>query len=211
MISNTKFFNINGSVGILHCAINFPSSIKLLKLKGVVLIAHPHPLFGGTMDNKVVQTLVRVMLSLGYISIRMNFRGVGASSGTYDSGNGETDDMEILLRYIQKKYPYLPIILAGFSFGTFVQAKLQKRLDKEISIKILILISVAVKKWLIPEVPKNTIIIHGELDEIIPLKDVFLWANPLDIPVVVIPGGGHFFHKKLHHIKNIITHMLYSY
>ncbi len=201
---HTQHFSIAGPAGSLECALDVPETAA----RGVALIAHPHPLFGGTMDNKVVHTLVRAFVALGYASFRMNFRGVGASAGVHDEGMGETDDMAALLNHAQQQYPDLPLALAGFSFGTFVQARLQQHLtEQNAPAERLVLVGCAAGKWPMPSVPANTILIHGELDDTIPLQQVFDWARPQELPVVVIPGADHFFHRRLQHIKNLVVEM----
>jgi uncharacterized protein len=208
MTPHTERFTLAGGAGAMECALDLPDADNFPAPRGLALIAHPHPLFGGTMDNKVTQTLTRSMLALGYVTARMNFRGVGTSAGVYDEGKGETDDMALLLAHMQNRYPNLPLTLAGFSFGTFVQAQLQQRLiAQQTPAERLVLVGAAAGKWPMPEVPANTILIHGEVDDTIPLQAVFDWAKPLDIPIMVIPGADHFFHRKLHHIKNLVTQM----
>lgn len=202
MNSQTQTFFIDGAVGTLECKLDLPAEGAP---RGIALVSHPHPLYGGTMDNKVAQTLARAFVALGYASTRMNFRGVGNSAGTHDAGLGETDDMALLLAHMQAELPEIPVALAGFSFGTFVQAQLQQRLTVQGQpAERLALVGTAAGKWAVPPVPANTILIHGEEDDTIPLKDVFDWARPLDLPVMVIPGADHFFHRKLHHIKQLI-------
>ena len=198
----TQRFSIPGAAGAIECALDLPEGTP----RGVALVAHPHPLYGGTMDNKVAQTLVRAFVALGYAAARMNFRGVGKSEGKHDAGHGETDDMALLLAHMQKQYPGLPVALSGFSFGTFVQAQLQQRLIQEgRPAERLVLVGCAAGKWAMPEVPANTILIHGEQDETIPLSNVLDWARPQDIPVLVIPGADHFFHRRLQHIKSFVV------
>lgn len=208
---HTKKFFIEGAAGQLECALNLPElseSSEFTTPRGVALIAHPHPLYSGTMDNKVVHTLARTFTKLGYVAVRMNFRGVGSSEGVHDVGAGETDDMALLFAHIQQQYPDLPVALAGFSFGTFVQAQLQQRLIAQGQpAERLVLVGTAAGKWAMPLVPANTILIHGEQDDTIPLSDVFDWARPQDLPVIVIPGADHFFHRKLQHIKNLMVEM----
>lgn len=190
----TKKFFIRGAAGQLECALDLPAADHFPSPRGIALVAHPHPLYGGTMDNKVAQTLARTFHKLGYAAVRMNFRGVGASEGVHDAGAGETDDMAVLLAHMQQQYPDLPVALAGFSFGTFVQAQLQQRLIAQGSpAERLVLVGAAAGKWAMPAVPANTILIHGEQDETIPLADVFDWLRPQDVPVVVIPGPTIFF------------------
>ncbi len=201
MNNQTQQFFLTGAAGKLECAIDHPTTPP----RGLALLGHPHPLFGGTMDNKVVQTLARAFVALGYIAIRMNFRGVGQSEGVHDEGKGETDDMALLLDHMRQQYPDLPLAMGGFSFGTFVQAHLQQRLIAQgTPAERLILVGTAAGKWAMPDVPSNTILIHGEQDDTIPLIDVLDWARPQDLPVTVIPGADHFFHRKLHHIKNLL-------
>lgn len=204
MNAQTQYFSLQGIAGPLECALDVPEGVP----SGIALVAHPHPLFGGTMDNKVVHTLTRSFVTLNYAVARMNFRGVGNSGGAYDEGNGETDDMAQLLIYMQEKYPDVPFALAGFSFGTFVQTQLQKRLEAQGSpAERLVLVGSAPGKWPLQTVPADTIAIHGERDDTIPLSDVFDWARPQDLPIVVVPGADHFFNRKLHHIKNHVVAM----
>ena len=202
MNSQTRAFTIAGDAGAIECNLDLPPDVPP---RGIALIAHPHPLYGGTMDNKVVQTLARAFLALGYASVRMNFRGVGSSGGTHDAGIGETDDMGRLHAHMRSLYPGLPVAMAGFSFGTFVLSRLQQLLvAQEQPAERLILVGTAAGKWDLPDVPANTLLIHGEQDDTIPLADVLDWARPQDLPVVVIPGADHFFHRKLHHIKKLV-------
>jgi alpha/beta superfamily hydrolase len=208
MNAHTQPFTIAGSVGTIECALDLPDSAQFPAPRGIALVAHPHPLYGGTMDNKVAQTLARAFVALGYATARMNFRGVGASAGVHDAGNGETDDMALLLAHMRGRFPGLPAALAGFSFGTFVQAQLQKRLQEQGEpAERLVLVGAAAGKWAMPDIPADTILIHGEQDDTIPLSAVLDWARPQDIPVIVIPGADHFFHRKLQHIKNLVTAM----
>jgi len=205
MNAHTQRFEINGAAGPLECALDLPDVAQFAAPRGIALVGHPHPLFGGTMDNKVAQTLARAFTALGYVAARMNFRGVGKSAGAYDEGRGETDDMELLLNHMQQRYPGLPLALAGFSFGTFVMAQLQQRLiEQQRPAERLVLAGAAAGKWPMPNVPANTILIHGEMDDTIPLADVMDWARPQDIAIIVVPGAEHFFHRKLHHIKNSV-------
>jgi hypothetical protein len=158
------------------------------------------------MDNKVAQTLARTFVGLGYATARMNFRGVGQSAGEHDTGIGETDDMAALLTYMRARFPALPLVLAGFSFGTYVMGRLQERLSSAgTPAQRLVLVGTAAGKWPIPAIPANTILIHGELDETIPLQAVLDWLRPQEIPVIVIPGAEHFFHRRLHLLKQIIV------
>ncbi|WP_296002742.1 alpha/beta hydrolase [Rugamonas sp.] len=203
-MNKTEQFMLAGYAGQMEGVIDHPDQAP----RGIALVAHPHPLYGGTLDNKVAATLARAFASLGYVTARINFRGVGKSEGVHDHGIGETDDMHLLLSHMQRQYPGLPVALSGFSFGTFVMARLQERLITAGNrAERLVLVGAAAGKWAMPPIPANTILIHGELDETIPLKDVLDWLRPQDIPVIVIPGADHFFHRKLSHIKGWVTQL----
>lgn len=167
---------------------------------GVAVIAHPHPLHGGTMDNKVVQTLARAFVELGLAAVRFNFRGVGASAGAWDEGRGETEDLMAVAHAAREKLGHLPLTLAGFSFGGCVAARAARRLHP----RKLVLVAPAVSRFEVPEAAPETLVVHGELDDVVPLKDLLDWARPQELPVVVIPGGEHFFHGRLHLLKNIV-------
>ena len=162
----------------------------------MALVAHPHPLYGGTLDNKVVQTLARAFVELGYTAWRPNFRGVGASEGTHDEGRGEVDDLEAVLAHLKASKP----VLAGFSFGASVQTRLAQRVSPE----RMVLVGAAVKHLEAMPVPADTILIHGEEDSTVPLADVLAWARPQDLPVVVVPGADHFFHRRLNILRAIV-------
>ena len=202
MNRQTQTFFLTGAAGQIQCALDLPESAPI----GIALVAHPHPLFGGTMENKVVQTIDRAFVGLGYAVARMNFRGVGKSEGVHDEGRGETDDMALLLAHMKQQYPSLPVVLGGFSFGTFVQAQLQLRMAEQGEPPSrMILVSVTAGKWDPPSVPENTILIHGEKDDVVLLPNVLDWARPQDLPVIVIPDCDHLFNRKLHHLRNIVT------
>jgi alpha/beta superfamily hydrolase len=204
MNKNAEKFTLAGNAGQMEGLIDHPQGAP----RGIALVAHPHPLYGGTMENKVAVTLARTFVGLGYVTARINFRGVGASEGVHDHGHGETDDMAILYDWMVAKYPGLPVALSGFSFGTFVQSQLQQRLSAAgTPAERLVLVGSAAGKWAMADVPPDSILIHGENDDTIPLKDVLDWARPQDIPVIVIPGADHFFHRKLQHIKGWVTQM----
>jgi alpha/beta superfamily hydrolase len=169
--------------------------------RGVALVAHPHPLFGGTLDNKVTQALARAFVELGYTAWRPNFRGVGASEGAHDEGRGELEDLAAVLEYAKSEKP----VLAGFSFGAAVQARLAQRVAmKGNAPSRMVLVGIAVKHQDVPPVPADSIVIHGEEDTTVLLADVLAWARPQDLPVVVVPGADHFFHRRLHILRAIV-------
>lgn len=188
---------IAGPAGELEIAVSQPRG----EIRGVALIAHPHPLYGGTMDNKVVQTLARSFGAMGNVVWRMNFRGVGASEGVFDDGRGELDDFRALARHAAAERPGLPLTLAGFSFGGYVVSLLAKELQP---VK-LVLVAPAVGRFPVADVPEHTLVIHGEEDDVVALKDVFAWAKPQKLPITVVPGAGHFFHGDLIKLQQIIT------
>jgi alpha/beta superfamily hydrolase len=192
MRASTRRELIPGPAGPLECAVDSPASSP----RGIALIAHPHPSFGGTLDNKVVQTLARAFVELGYEAWRPNFRGVGESEGRFDNGNGEVDDLAAVLSHTKAERP----VLAGFSFGAAMQAKLATRVRPE----RMALVGVAVTNFNVPPVPGDTLVIHGEKDETVPLGAVLDWARPQDLPVVLVPGADHFFHRKLHILRGIV-------
>ena len=186
-----------GPAGKLEVVINRPSSAP----RGIALIAHPHPLYGGTLDNKVVQTLASTFGEIDCIALRMNFRGVGQSDGKHDAGNGETDDMLFVAEHAKREFGDLPIFLAGFSFGGFVQTRVATKLN----VTKLVLIAPAAGRFDVAAVKPNTLVIHGEQDDTVPLTAIMDWARPQNLPIVVIPGADHFFHKRLHLIKHLVA------
>ncbi|HPU50605.1 MAG TPA: alpha/beta hydrolase [Burkholderiaceae bacterium] len=206
MNSATERLLVAGPAGGIDVALDRPTTPAL----GVAVIAHPHPLHGGTRDNKVVQTLARALLACGYICWRPNFRGVGESAGEYDEGRGETLDLLALVTAAQDRaraegLADAPLVLAGFSFGSFVQSRVASTLAASgAPAPRLIFIGAAVSRFAVDPVPPDTLVIHGETDDVVPLSAVFEWARPLDLPVVVIPGADHFFHRKLPLLKRIV-------
>jgi alpha/beta superfamily hydrolase len=198
MRSSTERVFVAGPAGRIECAVDRPEHPP----RGIALIAHPHPLFGGTLDNKVVQTLARAFVELGYEAWRPNFRGVGQSEGRYDEGNGEVDDLAAVLDHAKPS----SVVLAGFSFGAAMQARLAARLKEEnrIEPERLVLVGVAVANFQTPPVPAGTLVIHGERDETVPLAAVLDWARPQELPIVVVPGAEHFFHHKLPLLRSIV-------
>ena len=189
---------IDGPAGALEILFTHPDGAPPAAL---ALICHPHPQFGGTMDNKVVQTLAKAFAELGFATMRFNFRGVGSSAGVFDEGIGETEDAAAALEWARAQLPAAtPLIAAGFSFGCYVQTRLLPRSQPQ----QLVLVGPAVNRFKIPEVAKDTIIIHGEEDDVVPLADVMNWARPQGLPITVFPGAGHFFHGRLTELKTVV-------
>ncbi|AOJ03043.1 alpha/beta hydrolase [Burkholderia mayonis] len=201
---------IAGPVGNIEVAIDLPDAVRdgSAAPRGIALVAHPHPLFGGTMENKVAQTLARIFVQLNYAVIRSNFRGVGATEGAHDNGAGEVDDLLAVLAHMRSLpgHAELPVVLAGFSFGTFVLSHVGKRLrDAGQAIERMVFVGTAASRWQVADVPEDTIVIHGENDDTVPIASVYDWARPQELPVVVIPGAEHFFHRKLHILKRVVV------
>ena len=192
MRASTRREFVAGPVGRIECAVDQPEGAP----RGVALIAHPHPLYGGTLDNKVVQTLARAFLELGYETWRPNFRGVGQTEGTHDEGRGELLDLQAIVNHVKAER----LVLAGFSFGAAVQALLADRVKPE----RLVVVGLAVTRLEIPTVAPNTMVIHGENDETVPLAAVLDWARPQELPVILVPDADHFFHRKLHVLRTIV-------
>jgi|TARA_R110000851_G_scaffold333533_1_gene515401 alpha/beta superfamily hydrolase len=211
----TKAFE--GQAGPIDCVIEWPQA----PIEGWALVLHPHPLYGGTRDNKVVTTLARACLQRNLVTLRPNFRGVGNSAGTFDHGKGETADMQMLVEQFMQAYPELaekPWVLAGFSFGTAVAAQLQANLDDTIQDKssvcgvpqILILVGTAVGRFQFRNIAlsEGTLMIHGEVDEVVPFSEAMDFARQHEQPITVIPDASHFFHGKLVALKALVQQRL---
>jgi hypothetical protein len=207
MNPRTQFELISGPVGSIEVAIDAPAG----EPRGLAVVCHPHPLFGGTLDNKVTQTLARALVALGFISVRPNFRGVGNTAGTHDEGGGEVDDIVTVVDLFRQRYQPEELVLAGFSFGSFVQTHVAQRLAAAgIPAQRLVLVGTATSRWQVMPVPEDSLVIHGELDDTVPLSSVLDWARPQNLPVTVIPGADHFFHGRLPIIKRLVIHALSS-
>ena len=205
MNAATQLLMLSGPAGPIDTALDLPAGTPL----GAAVVAHPHPLFGGTRDNKVATTIARALVSLGYQAWRPNFRGVGASAGSFDDGRGETDDLLAVARHAQAfaREHGAPdqLVLAGFSFGAYVQTHVAQRLVAEgVRPTRLVLAGVAASRWQVADVPPDTLVVHGETDDVVPLGAVLDWARPQALPVVVIPGADHFFHRQLVPLKAVI-------
>jgi uncharacterized protein len=194
---------IPGEAGAIEAVLDFRDSEPP---RGVALVAHPHPLYGGALDNKVAQTLAWAFRDLGYVAVRPNFRGVGQSQGTHDKGIGETEDLQKVCEWASQRFGNQKTVLCGFSFGSYVQIRLAQR----IAVERMVLVGTAVgrvsgdREYAGANVPEDTVVIHGELDETVPLANVLAWAAPQDLPVTVIPGADHFFHRRLNIIRGIV-------
>jgi len=195
MNPGTQRSSVAGPAGAIELAIDAPADVR-----GVAVLCHPHPLHGGTMDNKVVQTMARAFVQLGYRAVRFNFRGIGASQGQWDGGRGEVDDALAVIA--AQRDAALPLAVGGFSFGGYVAAAAAARAE---GVERRVLIAPAVSNFSVPAVSQDTIVLHGEADDVVPLAAVLDWARPQSLPVTVFPGTGHFFHGQLPLLKNLIV------
>ena len=205
MNSNTRKLVFTGPAGSIEALLDDPDGPS----RGIAVIAHPHPLFGGTMDNKVVQTMARAFVQCGWTAVRFNFRGVGATQGTYDEGRGELADM---LAVIAQAAPGGALAVAGFSFGSFVASHAIAALWATRDIGKIVLVGTAASRFEVAALPaeahEGSLVVHGEQDDTVPLAAVMDWARPQTLPVTVIPGGGHFFHGQLPLLKNLVVRHL---
>ena len=205
MNSSTLRHTLAGPAGAIECAIDAPAGAAI----GSVVVCHPHPQHGGTMDNKVVQTLARAFIACGWTAVRFNFRGVGASAGTHDEGRGEAEDFRAV---VAQAAPEGPLAIAGFSFGAFVAICALQTLWSVRDIRQVVLVGPSVAR--VPPGPlpadahERTLVVHGEEDDTVALAAVLDWARPQSLPVTVVPGGGHFFHGQLPLLKNLVARHL---
>jgi alpha/beta superfamily hydrolase len=209
MNSQTRRFQLPGPVGLIEGLRDEPAPGATPH--GVAVIAHPHPLFGGTMDHKVVQTLARAFVQSGWSAVRFNFRGVGATQGVHDEGRGELEDM---LALIADQAGEGPLAIAGFSFGAFVASGAMQALWPSGRVEKIVLVGTSAQKHQLAPLPAEahdrTLVIHGEQDDTVPLAAVMDWARPQSLPVTVVPGVGHFFHGQLPLLKNLVVRHLRS-
>lgn len=205
MNSQTQRITWRGEAGAIEGLLDQPE----VPARGVAVVAHPHPLFGGTMDNKVVQTLARAFVQCGWTVARFNFRGVGASEGTHDAGAGEARDF---LSVVEQVAPTGELAIAGFSFGSFVASHAIQSLWEKRDIEKIVFVGTATERLAVADVPQSlhdkTLAIHGEQDDTVSLASVMDWARPQSLPVMVVPGGGHFFHGQLPLLKSLVVRHL---
>ena len=207
MNSQTQSLTLPGPAGAIEALLDLPEADLFASPRGTAVIAHPHPQFGGTMTNKVVQTIARACVQCGWRAVRFNFRGVGASGGHYDEGRGEVDDM---LAVVAQTAPAdQPLLLAGFSFGGFIAARAIDTLHPQRAIAGAVLVGTAASRFDVPPVPAElhpqTLVVHGEQDDTVPLASVMDWARTQSLPVTVVPGGEHFFHGQLPLLKSLVV------
>ena len=207
MNAQTQSLTLTGPAGAIEALLDVPAPDLFPTPLGTAVVAHPHPQFGGTMTNKVVQTMARAFVQCGWRAIRFNFRGVGSSAGAYDEGRGELDDLLAVVH--AEAAADRPLALGGFSFGAFVTTRAVERLWPARQIDRLVLVGTAVSRFEAAPVPSElhpqTLVVHGEHDDTVPLSSVLDWARPQSLPVMLVPGGGHFFHGQLPLLKTLVA------
>ena len=205
MNSQTQRVTWRGEAGAIEGLLDHPDGDS----RGVAVVAHPHPLFGGTMDNKVVQTLARAFVQCGWTVARFNFRGVGATEGVHDAGAGEARDF---LSVVEQVAPKGALAIAGFSFGSFVASHVIQALSEMRDIEKIVFVGTATERLAVADVPESlhekTLVVHGEQDDTVSLASVMNWARPQSLPITVVPGGGHFFHGQLSLLKSLVVRHL---
>jgi alpha/beta superfamily hydrolase len=199
---------IAGPAGALEALLETPAA-PAPPAHAFGVVCHPHPLFGGTMDNKVVWTVARAFQQLGVPVIRFNFRGVGRSEGRYDEGNGETLDLRAVIAWGRQRWPQAPVWLGGFSFGGVValRAAAQARPER------LVLVAPGITKIDVARAPPPqcpTLVVQGSADEVVPAQTVLAWARGLTpVPEIrVLEGAGHFFHGRIHELRDTVLEFL---
>lgn len=199
--------NISGPAGNIQAVLDIPENISN---EFISVNCHPHSLHGGTMTNKVVHTLSRSIASLGFASIRFNFRGVGESAGVYDEGNGEQDDLQAIVDWMKNEYPDSKLLLSGFSFGSFVSAFAAKQVKPE----LLISVAPPVKRVSFDGFERPNCVwnvIMGTEDELVDYDAVKDWVKHFELPpsLITMIGASHFFHGRLvelrAHVESIVS------
>ncbi len=203
---------IDGPAGAIEVLLDAPAGPAASRPAGVVLLAHPQPLLGGDARHKLLQYLARGLAEGGWRVLRPNFRGVGCSAGTHDEGEGEADDLLWLAQRLQSEPAPARLVLVGFSFGAFVQARVARRLaELDTPAWRTVLAGLpsgqvpAGRRYDPPEGIADALVVHGELDDRVPLQAVLDWARPQAQPVVVVPGADHFFTGKLHVLRALLA------
>ncbi len=203
--------NIPGPVGVLESVLTRGSGDAFLSsMNGLVIICHPHPVHGGTMDNKVVTTLMRTYRDLGVHALRFNFRGVGCSEGSFDNAAGELDDLLAVIAWAKAHLSNASILMAGFSFGSSIVARASYSVE---NLYHLTLVAPPVERYEYDRdglFPAPLCVVQGDQDERVVAKGVYDWVAKLNSPTELIryPEAGHFFHGFLSSLKEDLTEIL---
>ena len=206
---NTAATGITGNAGNIEVLITRPETVN--DKTPIAIISHPHPLYGGTMTNKVVSILAKTFAELGAITVRFNFRGVGESEGQYDNGIGEAEDLQLIAAECRKWRPQAPIWLAGFSFGAYVTTRAQTNIQPE----KIVLVAPPVSMYPFAELAEITcpwVVIQGGQDEVISASEVKNWVTQRsNAPKLIwMDEAGHFFHGKLIQVKEHLLQEWFS-
>jgi alpha/beta superfamily hydrolase len=196
-----------GPVGAIEVLVDVPKA----DVTGIAVVAHPQPLLGGHAQHKVPAFLARALVDRGFVVVRPNFRGVGGSAGSHDHGVGETDDLAVAADALRAAHPGAPLVLAGFSFGAYVQARLAKRFVEQGKPAWRVFLAGmpygTVNSGRSFETPggfPDAMVVHGERDEAVPLAAIFAWGEVAAQPIVVVPGADHFFTGRLPLLKRLM-------
>ena len=195
----TRRGEIAGPAGALSVAVDTTTDLPQC---GLAVLCPPHPLQGGTMDNKVVTTLARALVQRGWRVVRFDYRGVRQSAGSWDDGVGEVDDALAVIA--AHRVAGEPLVLGGFSFGGYVAASAAAKLSDADKPRRMVLVAPSTQKHDAPPAVADTLLIHGEADDVVPLSASMDWARPQALPLVVVPGAGHFFHGQLMILKSLV-------
>ena len=193
---------IAGAAGHIELRIDLPAAAP----RAVAVCCHPHPLFGGTLTNKVIHTVARSFTAQGAAAVRFNFRGVGASQGAHDDGIGETDDLVTVADWARSRWPDLPLWLGGFSFGSYVALRGAARLAPA----LLVTVAPPVGRWDFSSIAAPTcpwLVVQGSEDELVPAAGVVAWAQALQpaVRISMLDGATHFFHGRLHELQDAVS------
>ncbi len=199
--SGTLF--LEGPVGCLEVAVDFPA-FNVTTQSPVAIICHPLSTEGGSMDNKVVTMTARTLRELGMMTVRFNFRSVGASDGMFDNGHGEREDLRAIAAWVRAQRPDSALWLAGFSFGAYISLLVAEELETQ----VLISISPPAGRWDLSHVhpPEHWLLIQGDADEVVDPQAVYDWIStlPRQPKLIRMPETSHFFHRKLIHLRDAI-------
>lgn len=199
---------VAGKTGSIETLIETPSATPV---RAVAVCCHPHPLFGGSLTNKVIHTVARTAVAAGAEAVRFNFRGVGRSAGVHDEGRGELDDLFTIAAWARARHPTAPLWLAGFSFGAWVTLRAHAQLAPD----RLLSIAPPVGRWDFSDIARPTcpwLVVQGERDELVDASTVTGWAKRLDADVVLsrLADADHFFHGRLHELRDVVAGFLTS-
>jgi hypothetical protein len=207
-MTNSIFPNtIAGPVGQLQIHVDVPKTS--VAVRGMAVIAHPHPQMGGTMHNKVVHTLAKILSQQGYVAVRFNYRGVEQSQGEYDQGRGEVDDYLAVVAWAKDFFQQTQLWAAGFSFGSYIAASAVNQLPVDLQLQGTWLIAPPIARMnfdALPVLPRPTYVVQGTVDEVVAAEDTYAWCaqRPDQVQLLKLENAGHFFHQRLMDLQQIL-------